>query len=651
MRGRLIAVLAVTVTASIAALSLVAIVVFGRAVEPELQNRTQLIGSIVRGEIQRALELGIPIDGLVGVDQYLSDTLNKFDEVDRITVATAEGKPVASVERKERISIFQNGALGEVIAMRRTSHMLPVLEGNRLVGGIVIEISPLFIQTRLRDVFLDVMVIGLIATLVALELALAVAMSSVGKPLSRVIRLLDDQQAGDFSRCIRQGGLSGLGRVSARLNDHAEDLTRRFTELPEALRAGITARILEGRPTRLRLSDFNDIRLALFLFSVASEIAAAFLPVYARAASRPDWLAPDLAAAAPLVLYLAAITAMIPFAGRLGRLIGPRRLFIGSVPPTALALAAMAFSHSVVGVSAWRGIMAVFYATAIVACQEYAIRAAENRGSIRPVAASITVVFSGVFCGSALGGLIAGRFGFEAAFLSGSVIALIAGVLGMITMRGTSGDAYASLPRALGGVTRLKLPSIRFLVLLFGVAVPMNAATTIFIWYLTPIVLSASGSGLAEIARVVMLYYLATVLVGPSAAQIADERMPPGSLVVVGALISGCALLSLAFWGGFWAIVVVVVGLGVGHAMMRAPLYAVARRLTAGSESSLALLRFVERFGALIGLTASSIVLANFGAGQSVLVLGVTVLVGGLAFAIVGLPTRVRAVSGPQDNI
>ena len=68
----------------------------------------------MRGEIQRALELGIPIDGLVGVDRYLSNTLNKFDEVDRITVATAEGKPVAIAERKDRASIFQSGALGEV---------------------------------------------------------------------------------------------------------------------------------------------------------------------------------------------------------------------------------------------------------------------------------------------------------------------------------------------------------------------------------------------------------------------------------------------------------------------------------------------------------------------------------------------------------
>src|SRR3546814_8641567 len=65
--------------------------------------------------------------------------------------------------------------------------------------------------------------------------------------------------------------------------------------------------VAERRPLRLRLSDINDVRLPLFFFSVSTEIAAAFLPLYARAASRPEWLSPEIAAAAPLVLYLLAV--------------------------------------------------------------------------------------------------------------------------------------------------------------------------------------------------------------------------------------------------------------------------------------------------------------------------------------------------------
>jgi hypothetical protein len=205
LRGRLILMLAAMVTASVLAVGYAAISAFDRAVEPELANRTRLIGTILRDEIQRALELGIPIDAVAGLDRYLSDTLDKFGEVDRIIVATAAGQPVAVAERPAPASFVAQTGLGDVIAVRRTTFELPILHGNRLVGGITVEISPLFVQTRLRNVFLDVLVLALIATLVALELALAVAVTSVGKPLDRIFHLLGEQGAGNFRYRIRPG--------------------------------------------------------------------------------------------------------------------------------------------------------------------------------------------------------------------------------------------------------------------------------------------------------------------------------------------------------------------------------------------------------------------------------------------------------------
>ena len=647
LRTRLIGLLGAMDTASVVAVGAAAIAAFDRAVEPELANRTRLIGSIVRSELQRALELGIPFDAIAGLDRYLSETLEKFEEVDRISVTTVSGRTVAVVERPTAPSIFQRTDLGEVIAFRRTAFVLPILLGNRLVGEITVEISPLFVQTRLRDVFLDVMVIALVATLVALELVLAVAVTSVGKPLDRVFRLLGEQREGNFLHRIRPGGLGGLGRAAVRLNDHAEDLAERLTELPAAVRSRIgatmDARIAEGRPLRLRLSDISDIRLALFLFSVATEIAAAFLPLYARAAARPAWLSPELAAAAPLVLYLVAVAMLSPFGGALARRFGARRLFLASVPPTVLALAAMGFSGSVAGITLWRGVMAVFYATATIACQEYAIRAAADRGSTRPVGAYVAVVYGGVFCGSALGGVLAGRFGFEAAFVSGAAIAVLSGILGIIAMRGRAGDPETAPTPSPDGPAPQRWFNARFLALLLGIAVPMNAATAIFIWYLTPLILAASGSGPAEIARVVMLYYLAVVLFGPTVASLSDGRIGPVPLVVSGALASGAALLSLTVWSGFWAVVAAVAGLGLGHTLLRAPLYALALRITGGPGAGLSALRLIERIGAILGLAASALLLGDIGAESSIRALGIAVLSGVALYAIVEIAGQSRS--------
>lgn len=646
--GRLVQVLAAILTASVLAMCAVAIVDFDRAVEPELANRTRLIGTIVRTQIQRALELGIPLRTMAGVDSYLAEMLDKFQEVERIAITDSSGATIAAVERpKPPPSLFEGSRLGRGITLGQSAFMLPILDGNRLVGKISVEISPMFVQTRLREVFLDVIVIALVATFVALELALAVMVTSVGKPLDRVLRLLSEQSEGNFLYRIRTGGAGGLARASERLNDHAEDLAERLSALPDAVRsrvrAAMDATIADGRPVRLRLSDIGDIRLALFLFSVATEVAAAFLPLYARAATRPDWLSPEFAAAAPLVFYLVAIAALSPFAGPLARRFGARRMFLISILPTIVALAAMGFSNSVAEIAFWRGIMAVFYATATIACQEYAIRAAVDQGGTRPLGAFVAVIYGGVFCGSALGGVVAGRFGYEATFLLGATIAALSGILGFATMRGTAGDAIrAAAPAA--RTSRLRaLFAPRFLMLLVGVAMPMNAATAAFIWYLTPMLLSGSGSGTAEIARVVMLYYLAVVLFGPKVSSLSDGRIGPRALVLTGALGSGAALLSLTVWNGFWAVTVAVAGLGVAHTLIRAPLYALSLKITGGTSAGLNALRLAERIGAILGLAATSFLLGDVGADFSILALGLTVLSGLILYSGVETVSRLRA--------
>jgi len=178
--------------------------------------------------------------------------------------------------------------------------------------------------------------------------------------------------------------------------------------------------------------------------------------------------------------------------------------------------------------------------------------------------------------------------------------------------------------------------------LLLGIAMPMNAVTVVFIWYLTPLMLSDIGSGPADIARVVMLYYLSVILFGPMVARLCDGWTGPVSLVIAGALVSCAALLSFGLWGGFWAVAVVVAGLGIGHTMIRAPLYVLVFRMTGGPGPGIDALRLLERIGAIIGLAASAVLLGMIGAEASIRLLGLVVLAGVAVYAIVEFVGRSR---------
>lgn len=636
-RSRLFLVLLALIAGTLLAAGSQVIGAFDRAVAPELNKRTRLIGIVVRTELQRALELGQQLDAIAGLESYLAATIDKFGEVDAIVVRDAVRKPIASAHRAGGGHSAAIGPLGGQTVLTQGSYVLPILDRNRLVGEIQIDTSPTFVRTRLREVFLDVMAIALVATLLAVELTLMVIAASVTGPQTRVLHLLDAQREGDFTQVIRPGGLGGLSRTAARLNDQARDLAERWVALSSAARArmkqSLDGKVANGQPALLRMSDVGDIRLPLFIYVIASEVAVAFLPIYSRALARPDWLTPAMAAAVPLVCYLFAAALLTPFSGRLSRKFGARNLFLASIPVTAISLAGLAMATQVLEVALWRGAMAVFYATATIACQEYAIGSADA-GSTRPMGAFVAVVYGGVFCGAALGGVIAGRFGYQAALMCGAAAAVVAGVLGAVTMRGAAGDP-APVAASAGTPTSWRLDR-QIAALLLGLAVPMSATTAVFVWYLTPLMLTETGSGPAEVARVVMLYYLAIVLFGPAVIAASDGRVGPRNLVVLGASIAGLALLSLSLWSGFWAVTAAMAVLGVGHTVMRAPLYAWARRVDPAGAAIMPL-RLSERIGAILGLGTCALLLPALGAGWGIRSLAIVTLAGVVAFVAVDM--------------
>lgn len=639
---RLVLMVAGIVLATLVAVGLTTLTAFDRSIAPELAKRAQLIGSLVRSELQRVQSLGIPFEAMTGLDRYLLKSLQDFSEVERIAVVSESGRTIALAERPPSTGglRLQSGSAARTGAVR-----LPVLEGNSVVGQVEVNLDPRVVQSRLHDIFLDVLVIGLAATLVAVELVLALIAASVGGPIERIERLLEEQANGNFQRSIPVGGIGALGRIARRLNDRAEDLALRLATLPKALKARFTETgevlLASGRPVPMRLSQVADIRLPLFLYSAATEVASAFMPIYARSASRPDWLSAELAAAGPLLAYLAALALLSPLGGRLASHFGPRRLFLVSLPPSIVALLGMGFSESLLGIMLWRTLLAVFYATATIACQEYAMRANPTPGGIRSTGAFLRVVFAGVLCGATLGGILAGRFGFPAAFIAGATIGALSFALGSRSLQGDAGDPLAAEAPAQAPARRR--PTLAATALLICVVAPMYATTAIFVWYLAPLMLAAGGAGPAEITRVVMLYYLVAVAAAPVVTHLAEGRLGERPMIGLGILGSCATLFALPPAPTSLHLMVATVALGLSHAFQRAPQYAQARRLAASAGSSPNALRTVERLGAIAGLAASALLLDTYGSRESLQALASIVLVAALAYVLIEFASRRRS--------
>jgi predicted MFS family arabinose efflux permease/HAMP domain-containing protein len=635
---------ALTLVVSILVTLYAAIQLFEQAFAPELDKRSQLIGVTVREEIERALDYGVPIASIAGIDTYLAGILDDFEEVEQVTLLSVSGEVTASARRQSNV-VEAKERMQAVDLDEPTGISLPILSRNTLVGELRLETDSRFVSTRLRNVALDILVVGLVSVLLTFELIIWVTASAVGKPLDRIFSLLREQAAGNFTHRIPAADAGELRRIARRLSDRAIDLAERagkHVQLPA-----------------LPQAYFVDIRLPLFIFSTATEISGAFLPLYSRDAGGPDWLSPNLAAIAPLVAYLVAIALVAPFSSIILQRIDPRRLFLLSIPLTAIAMIGVGLGNSAVLIAIWHGAMALVYALATIACQEYALRTASRGEDAQAIGSFLFVVLGGAFCGTALGGVLANRIGEAQTFFVGATLVLFAGLVGAKAIapkiaerfRQQVADSRESESSPIG-----ILLNARLVALMLGVSIPVNVGMAVFIWYLTPVALSADGVNVADIGRVVMLYYLMQVLAGPTVAKLADGRIGNLPLLVGGITIAGLALSSLMLWSGFWPFAIVVSLFGLGHAMCDATQYAQAIRIAekdprpGAVQVALSGLRLVARLSAIVGLAASVFMVDDIGYDSTIAAVGMMMLAGAVLIVIVQIVTTTQGKPSTAES-
>ncbi len=608
------------VIASLVGMCFAVLKVFDAAIQPELMKRSQVIASSLSADFEHAMNIGIPIDAIGGIDSFLAKRLDAFDEVDRIALVTTGGRIVAEAKRALASPTVSERAAA-IGADQSKISVTPFFHANDRIGEVRVETNLSFMRTKMNDVLLDVMVIGLVAMLLSLELVQWVVAGSVAKPFDRVLRVLREQAIGQFVQVVPESAAGILRRIARRLSDRANDL---------AASAG-----RGGRLPAVQQAYFVDIRLPLFLFSTATEIGGAFLPIYARDAGGPAWLSPDLAATAPLIAYLVSMAVVAPIGGRIIERFGPRRIFLASVPLTALALVGVGLGHSALSIAAWVGAMAFVYALATTACHTYVLRTAPAGQEAKAISSYLFVIIAGAFCGSSLGGVLADRIGAGPTFFTGALIALIAAALGASTILAVTKahEVETGVTPTTGRKTDI-LFNGRFLALVLGIAVPANLGMTVFIWYLVPVVLEQAGARSADIGRVIMLYYLVPLVIGPTVARLADGRLGCVPLLISGMALSGIALSSLAFWSGFWPMVIAVAAFGFGGALCEVSQHAHAIRIAADSknpnalETGFAALRLLERLAAIAGLLLSATFATTYGYTAVIVAVGATMILG-----------------------
>lgn len=569
---------------------------FESSLTPELNKKAEVIGLNAVSDVERAVGLGIPFTELNGVGSYLGEIKKTYPEIEYVAVTDAsgillyqsnelDGDTSTFFKSPQALDRMAQKGVGKSIEIAAAHNLaVPLQDSGKAIGILHIGIDKQFVQRQLNDIFFDLVIILIVGLLVAIEITLALVTFYVTAPLERLDRVLALYTGGNFSQILIHKSRDAVGSVAGFLEECARRLNERYERVAESVKSagGAPAKRLEeirnqyglGRLSKYFEGSIVDARIPLFIFSFAEELQKSFLPLFVKQVYEPvPYLTEEVVIGLPIAFFMGIIALATPFAGGWADKYGSRKIFVIGLIPAVAGYIGCASARTIYELVAWRSATALGYAMITISCQGYiaAIVTRENRA--QGMAVFVGVLMSASMCGTAIGGILADRIGYRAVFVLAALFALIAGAIAY-RMLVADDETKVATSKASGGIFK-KLGSIfknvRFVAIVFLAAIPAKIILTGFLYFIVPLYLFSLGSSTAETGRIMMIYPVIIIGLGPVASWTADKLGSMMWMLVVGCFASGIGLVMFHDWNTLWGVVLMVIVMGSAHAFTKAP--------------------------------------------------------------------------------
>ncbi len=629
------------------------LLVFSLSLQPIIEAEIRTITLAAQADIEYALSVGVPLDELRGLDVYLEDLVDRYPALQSMTLAEVSSasdlwsSAEASSPSTDNILtglrqlplVLSGGQLDHVV--------IPIRESGSIVSTLTATPEAQIITRRLRGMIFDSFVVLFVSLLVANEVIVVLARNRIQEPIERLFSALRRRSEADFGSYDGYEKQSAVGRLIASLNvlNHqlwtkAKALVTSGNEVARRKASDLMERTNLGERDGSLQASILDARIPLFIFCFAEELQKSFLPLFVSDVwKESDLFDRSVMVGLPISVFMFVIAVLTPFSGALVERFGTRRMFLAGLFPAIAGYLICAFAGSGNEILFGRGLTAIGYAVITISCQSYIADVASAGNRAQAMAIFVGVLMTATLCGTSIGAILADWLGFQAVFMIAAVLACLAGLTALATLQTlenkTPGKASA---KTIGSFQRTMVlfANLRFASLILFCAIPAKILLTGVLYLLVPLYLIELSASQTDIGRVMMLYALVIIPISPLASRLAD-RLNKNMLFVISSTLASGALL-IAMWSGssIWSIVILVTGLGLIHAFLKAPLIVSvieASEAKAGVSRTLAmsLLRTSDRIGSVIGPVLIATMLIYFDFTTTVGVTGVLILVCGLA--------------------
>ncbi|WP_439813791.1 MFS transporter [Zavarzinia sp. CC-PAN008] len=623
---KLVALASVLVIAAIACLSIYAIQVFERGLTPEVAAKLTAIADDAADDFSRAASLGIPLDKLPGVADYLDTVRASHGELRYVALVDGQGRLIHGRGSLPR-AYPANAAAGQLVANGADLDLAAPLKDG--AGAVHLGVDGRLVETLHNEILYDTLITMFVAVLVALEVLFLLTAVTVSRSLSLLVRLVERVGSGDFSHVVARRSRDEIGRLIAAANR----LVLRVHERGPAAQA----------PRPIVASRAGDVRLPLFVFFFAIELGRPFFPVYVQSLYTPiPWLSEQTAIALPMTLWVVVMLIATPYGSALDRRFGARQVLIAGMVPAAIGSAMVGLASSFWELLFWRCVVAAGFGLVTVAGLTFVALAAETGKRARGMSVFVGASTAASVCGTAIGGILADRIGYSATFLvAAGVIAFALFLTTVLLDADQSGSDAAKKKVTWAQFAGILLAGRVLLVVLFS-AVPARLMLTGFLFYMSPLYLTELGYSESEIGRFMMSYFLCMLVVSPLVSTLADRFGTHRLLMLAGGLASAAGALAYGMGHSLWLLLGGTILVGLGQAMVTTPQLALIPDLFReqceryGLSTVIAVFRIVERIGSIAGPLVMAALATALGFAEASSILG-WIMLGATAMLAVSL--------------
>lgn len=274
----------------------------------------------------------------------------------------------------------------------------------------------------------------------------------------------------------------------------------------------------------------------------------------------------------------------------------------------------------------------------------------------RGLANLVAGIFAGHICGGAVGAMLAQQTGYATVFAVSAALMAAPALFASLFMRscmgrpqGHDGTTEGSGGFDLASVRRL-LTDRSFVALLLGSVVPFSVAQVGLLYYVLPVHLSEQGVSQANIGRILMLFGLSVIYLGPLIGRLVDRFERKALFIVVGGLVGGGGMAFLYVDDGVPAVAMAVFLLGLASSLSGSAQSAFALDLPVvrdqGAGKAMGIQRAADKLGQVLGPLLVGMLFATLGAEYGLALTGLYYLAATVAFAMLVRGARTHTMSG-----